>query len=217
MREAAAALLSDQLITAEQDERRRLALFLHDGAGAVAGRDRADARRRRARDRRPTGSSEAKTAARLRARPAPRRRSASCATSRSTSSRSCCATRASARRCARSAEQIGISHGIQIDLDVDAGGGARREGAGRALPDHPRGARPARSAAARRRGSPSASARGGRRDGDRRSPTTRAGERRRTSFDAIAERARAINGRLGVEPGEDGGTTVRVDLPAYTV
>ena len=31
----------DRLISAEQDERRRLALFLHDGAGAAALRDRA--------------------------------------------------------------------------------------------------------------------------------------------------------------------------------
>ena len=45
VREAERARLSDQLIIAEQDERRRLALFLHDGPGAVARRDRADARR----------------------------------------------------------------------------------------------------------------------------------------------------------------------------
>jgi two-component system, NarL family, sensor kinase len=43
-----------------------------------------------------------------------------------------------------------------------------------------------------------------------------AGERRRRSFDPIAERARALNGELTIESGEDGGTTVRVVLPAYT-
>jgi two-component system, NarL family, sensor histidine kinase UhpB len=42
------------------------------------------------------------------------------------------------------------------------------------------------------------------------------GERRRTSFDAIAERARTLNGRFSIEQGEDGGTTVHVLLPPYT-
>jgi two-component system, NarL family, sensor kinase len=43
-----------------------------------------------------------------------------------------------------------------------------------------------------------------------------AGERRRRSFDSIAERARALNGELSIDSREDGGTTVRVVLPAYT-
>ena len=43
-----------------------------------------------------------------------------------------------------------------------------------------------------------------------------AGERRRRSFDPIAERARTLNGELTIESGDDGGTTVRVVLPAYT-
>ena len=42
------------------------------------------------------------------------------------------------------------------------------------------------------------------------------GERRRRSFDAIAERARTLNGRLSIEQGADGGTTVHVLLPPYT-
>jgi signal transduction histidine kinase len=41
------------------------------------------------------------------------------------------------------------------------------------------------------------------------------GERRRRSFEAIEERARTLNGRLAVEQGGDGGTTVRVSLPGY--
>ena len=41
------------------------------------------------------------------------------------------------------------------------------------------------------------------------------GERRRRSFDAIAERARSLNGRLSVEKGADGGTAVHVLLPPY--
>jgi two-component system, NarL family, sensor kinase len=43
-----------------------------------------------------------------------------------------------------------------------------------------------------------------------------AGERRRRSFDSIAERARALNGELTIDSGDDGGTTVRVVLPPYT-
>jgi signal transduction histidine kinase len=43
-----------------------------------------------------------------------------------------------------------------------------------------------------------------------------AGERRRGSFDAIAERARTLNGQLTIDSGNGGGTTVRVVLPGYT-
>jgi signal transduction histidine kinase len=42
------------------------------------------------------------------------------------------------------------------------------------------------------------------------------GERRRASFDALAERARTLSGRFAVEQGADGGTAVHVVLPAYT-
>jgi signal transduction histidine kinase len=41
------------------------------------------------------------------------------------------------------------------------------------------------------------------------------GERRKTTLDAIAERAMTLNGRFVVEQGADGGTAVRVVLPAY--
>ena len=41
------------------------------------------------------------------------------------------------------------------------------------------------------------------------------GERRRGAFEPIAERARTLSGTLEVEHGDDGGTTVRVTLPAY--
>jgi signal transduction histidine kinase len=43
-----------------------------------------------------------------------------------------------------------------------------------------------------------------------------AGERRRRSFDSIAERARTLNGVLTIDSGAGGGTTIRVVLPAYT-
>src|SRR6059058_1187790 len=42
------------------------------------------------------------------------------------------------------------------------------------------------------------------------------GERRRRSFDAIAERVRTLNGRLSIDQGADGGTAVHVLLPLYT-
>ena len=41
------------------------------------------------------------------------------------------------------------------------------------------------------------------------------GERRRRSLEELAERARTLNGRLTVHQGEIGGTTVRVTLPPY--
>jgi signal transduction histidine kinase len=41
------------------------------------------------------------------------------------------------------------------------------------------------------------------------------GERRRASIEAIDERVRVLNGRLSVEQGDQGGTSVRVVVPAY--
>jgi len=41
------------------------------------------------------------------------------------------------------------------------------------------------------------------------------GERRRAAFDPITERANTLSGTLDVESGADGGTTIRVKLPAY--
>ena len=43
------------------------------------------------------------------------------------------------------------------------------------------------------------------------------GERRRRSLDELAERARTLNGSLTFEPGENGGTTLHVLLPPYAV
>jgi signal transduction histidine kinase len=42
------------------------------------------------------------------------------------------------------------------------------------------------------------------------------GERRRSSLDAIAERARTLSGTLDVTQGEEGGTRLRVTLPSYS-
>jgi signal transduction histidine kinase len=41
------------------------------------------------------------------------------------------------------------------------------------------------------------------------------GERRRAAFEPIGERAHTLSGTLEVESGPDGGTTIRVKLPAY--
>jgi signal transduction histidine kinase len=41
------------------------------------------------------------------------------------------------------------------------------------------------------------------------------GERRRASIEAIDERVRVLNGRLSIEQGDQGGTSVRVVVPAY--
>jgi signal transduction histidine kinase len=41
------------------------------------------------------------------------------------------------------------------------------------------------------------------------------GERRRTSYEAIAERARSLNGKVYLEPAEPTGTVVRIVLPPY--
>ena len=43
------------------------------------------------------------------------------------------------------------------------------------------------------------------------------GERRRASYEEIAERARSLNGRMSVDSGADGGTVVRVLFPPYRV
>ncbi len=43
-----------------------------------------------------------------------------------------------------------------------------------------------------------------------------AGERRRAIYDSLAERARTLNAELSVESSDDGGTSVRVLLPGYS-
>ena len=43
-----------------------------------------------------------------------------------------------------------------------------------------------------------------------------AGERRRATYDSLAERARTLNAELSVDSSDDGGTSVRVRLPDYS-
>jgi signal transduction histidine kinase len=112
------------------------------------------------------------------------------------------------------AEQVGLEHRIQVDLDVDAADGLA-ENARVAIYQIIRDA----VNQAIRRGPPSrisiTVAEGGEGTVEAIVADNGAGERRRASFDDIEERARTLNGQLEVEAGEDGGTAVRVVLPSY--
>jgi nitrate/nitrite-specific signal transduction histidine kinase len=111
-------------------------------------------------------------------------------------------------------EQIGLTHQIQIDLDVEAAD-ALTENARVAIYQIIRDA----VNQAIRRGPPS---RISIRVAESADGTVEAviaddgaGERRRASFQDIEERARTLSGRLDIEAGEDGGTAVRLVLPSY--
>jgi two-component system, NarL family, sensor histidine kinase UhpB len=208
------ARLSDLLITAEQAERRRLALFLHDGAvqslsgialmlDAVAiaveeGRNE-DARNvlRSALDKqRETIRSLRELSFEL--EPVVLR------------------DQGFTPAVQALADQLGLSNRIEIDLDV-GGGEALAERAQvtiyqiirEALHQTIRRGPPTRISVRVAEGP----------DGSVETVVADngAGERRRASFDEIAERARPLGGQLSVDPGEDGGTAVRVVFPPYTV
>jgi signal transduction histidine kinase len=113
-------------------------------------------------------------------------------------------------------DQIAIAHGVSIELDADAGENLAektqaalyqiiREALNQAV----------------RRGPPSTLSVVVRQLEDGAFETSIAddapGERRRSSLDELAERARTLNGRMTFQQGENGGTTVRVILPPYTV
>jgi signal transduction histidine kinase len=212
VREAERARLSDQLITAEQEERRRLALFLHDGpvqslSGISLMLDAV------------TDSLEGgrlDEANRVLGSALGRHRD----TIRSLRDLSFNIEPVVLRdqgfgpAVRAFAEQIGLGNAIQVDLDVEAADGLT-ENARVALYQIIREA----VNQAIRRGPPTrisirvADAA----DGSVETLITDdgAGERRRASFDSIEERARTLNGRLYVEAGEDDGTAVRVVLPSY--
>ena len=211
VREAERARLSDQLITAEQDERRRMALFLHDGpVQSLSGislmldavidslranrRDEADRVLRSALKRHRDTIRELRDLS-FNIEPVVLR------------------DQGFGPAVQALADQVGIANGIQVDLDVEAADSlaenARvglyqiiREAVNQALRRGPPNRISIRVAA-----------------GEGRVETVIAddgtGERRRASYDEIEERARTLSGSVEVEAGADGGTAVRVVLPSY--
>jgi len=213
VREAERARLSDQLITAEQEERRRLALFLHDtSVQSLSGialmldaglhsieNDRLD---------------EAKTvigSALVRHRDSIRSLRDLSFNLEPVVLRD----QGFAPAVQALADQIGIEQQLRLNIDVDAAE-ALAERAQAALYQIIREA----LHGAISRGPPTWISVKIDRDADGGFETTISddapGERRRAIFDSIAVRARTLNGRVTIDQGEDGGTTVRVTLPPYS-
>ena len=210
-REAERARLADQLITAEQDERRRLALFLHDTSlqslagialmldAGVQALDEGDADQARmvlraALDRQRTTIRALRDLS-FNLEPVVLRDQGFAPAVRALAS------------------ELGLSQGIQVELDVDAGE-ALGEQAQAGLYQIIREA----LHQAIRRGPPTRIDVRLRRldDGDIEAVVSddAPGERRRRSYEPIEERARTLSGRLEVDRGADGGTRVRIVLPA---
>lgn len=209
----ARAALADRLITAEQDERRRLALFLHDGpvqtlAGIAL---MLDAALHAIEDGRLDHAQQVLQSALDRHREAIRSLRDLSFDIEPVVLRD----QGLAPAVQGLAERLGISHEIRIDLDVEAGETLAekaqvvlyqviREALGQAARRGP----PSRisvSIAALPDGSVETVVED---DGS--------GERRRANVEAIEERAVPLNGRVTIEQAEGGGTILRVRLPAYT-
>ena len=205
-------LLADQLITAEQEERRRLALFLHDGpVQSLAGISlMLDAVTDSIKEERLDEAAQVLGSALQRHRD----------TIRSLRDLSFNIEPVVLRdqgfgpAVQSFAEQVGLANEIQVDVDVDAAD---------ALTEHARVGlyQIIRESVnhAIRRGPPSrisirvAEVADGAVEALIADNGT--GERRRATFDEIEERARTLGGQLLVDAGEDGGTEVRVVLPPY--
>jgi signal transduction histidine kinase len=211
IREAERARLSEQIVTAEQDERRRLALFLHDGpvqsmSGIGLMLDAAIGS---------IDSGRLDDARRVLASALERHRE----TIRSLRDLSfniepvVLRDQGFAAAVRAFADQVGLSNQIQIDLDLDAAG----ELAEKAQVGLYQIIREAVSQAIRRGPPTRISIRVDQVDGEIATEIADdgTGERRRRSFEAIEERARTLNGRMTVGPGANGGTAVRVVLPGY--
>jgi signal transduction histidine kinase len=212
VREAERARLSDQLITAEQEERRRLALFLHDGpvqslAGISLMLDAVI-------DSLEGGRLEEATSVLDSALERHRDTIRSLRDLSFNIEPVVLRDQGFGPAVRAFAEQVGLTYRIQVDLDVEAADGLA-ENARVALYQIVRDT----VNQAIRRGPPtrvSISVADGE-DGTVETVIADdgAGERRRASFAEIEERARTLSGHLDVEAGPDGGTAVRVVLPSY--
>jgi signal transduction histidine kinase len=210
-REAERALLAAQLITAEQDERRRLSLFLHDGplqalSGVALMHDAALAALR---EGRPDEAAQVIESALARERELIRAlRDLSFAIEPVI-----LRDQGFAAAVRALAAQIEEARGISLTLDVVAGEklGEKaqvalyqtiREALGQAVRRRP--GRISVGVEARPDGSYAAAIAD---DG--------VGERRSASVEAIRERARILNGAVSVESRPEGGTVVLVSMPPY--
>jgi two-component system sensor histidine kinase UhpB len=214
VREAERSRLSNQIITAEQDERRRLANELHDGAvqslsGVAllldAGLNSIEEGRLqeareiigRALERHRATIGQLRTLS-FNLEPVVLRDQGFAPAVRALT------------------DQVELAHRVRVELDVDAAE-QLAEQAQAALYQIIREA----VNQAVRRGPPKTLTVNVRRADDGSVETSIAddapGERRRRSLEEMEERARTLNGNLAVEHGEEAGTTVRVVLPPYKV
>jgi two-component system sensor histidine kinase DegS len=211
IREEERSRLADRIITAEQDERRRLALFLHDGpvqnlAGIAL---MLDAAVHAIEDDRPADAKSIATSALQKHRE----------TIRSLRDLSfniepvVLRDQGFAAAVQELADQLGIEHAVRIDLDLDrAPEFGENEEVGvyqiirESLNQAVRRGPPTRIAVSVAE-EPEGIALVVRDDGK--------GERRKASVDAIAERAATLRGRFTIETDDEGGTEIRVVLPSY--
>jgi two-component system, NarL family, sensor histidine kinase UhpB len=214
IREAERSRLSNQIITAEQDERRRLANELHDGAvqslsGVALLLDAG---------LNSIGEGRLGEAEEIIGRALERHRSTIGQLRNLSFNLEPVVLRDQGFAPAVRAltDQVELAHHVQVDIDVEAADHLAeqtqaalyqiiREAVNQAV----------------RRGPPKTLAVSVRRAPDGSVETSIAddapGERRRRSLEDMEERARTLNGDLEVEQGANGGTTVRVVLPPYAV
>ena len=212
VRESERAQLSDQLITAEQDERRRLALFLHDGpVQSLSGISlMLDAVIDSLEGNRLDEAGRVLSSALERHRDTIRELRALSFNIEPVVLRD----QGFGPAVQAFADQVGLANGIQLDVDVD-GSDSLAENARVGLYQIIREA----VNQALRRGPPNRISIRVAETGDGRVETViaddGAGERRRASYGEIEDRARTLSGSVEVDSGEDGGTAVRVILPSY--